>query len=156
NALGPRCSFWSGDHHPDVHADIEFRNRLLREIAGLEEQVGADLRRILGAGKLVAYGRPQSLAEPVTRIPSDFWAALTSINWKESAVGENRPNGTIFYAVRVFPVILAPDRLELLSHRSLAEIFRDLVLQDPEVASYANEGMKNAPEWEAVFVRGKC
>jgi hypothetical protein len=89
-------------------------------------------------------------------IPKDVWPALTTINTDESAAGEHRSGGTAYFAVNVFPVVLAPDRVQLLAGRSLAEVFRKFVLEDPEVATFAREGIKLAPEFEAIFVKGRC
>lgn len=39
---------------------------------------------------------------------------------------------------------------------SYADAFKEFVLEDPEVVAYAREGIKIAPEYEAVFIKGRC
>jgi hypothetical protein len=154
--LGPRASFLKGDALSDVHEDKEFRNRLRQRIASLEEGPNSNLRAALRSGALIAHGRPNGLSETPVLIPKGVWPALTVINGDESAAGEYRAGGMAFLAVQVFPVMLAPERVRLLAGYALADAFRKFVLEDPEVSAFAREGINVAPEFEAIFVKGRC
>jgi hypothetical protein len=39
---------------------------------------------------------------------------------------------------------------------SYADAFKQFVLEDPEVVAFARQGIKSAPEYEAVFCKGRC
>jgi len=39
---------------------------------------------------------------------------------------------------------------------SLADAFKVFVLENPEVVALARQGIKSAPEYEAVFCKGRC
>jgi hypothetical protein len=54
-------------------------------------------------------------------------------DWEESVATEGTPAKNAWYAVRVFPPLLSPSRLDLLAGHSLADAFKKYVLQDPEL-----------------------
>jgi hypothetical protein len=68
----------------------------------------------------------------------------------------DRLGGISIFDIRVFPPLIAPCRIDLLDGLSFAEAFRKFVLLDAEVAVLAAEAVRQAPDWAAVFVEGRC
>jgi len=104
----------------------------------------------------MAYGRPSPVSASLFAIRKDAFTASAILDLDSSTVREERPGGRTFCSVQVFPVVLAPDRVRILAQHSLADAFKRFVIEDPEVAAIAREGMKLAPKFEAVFRRGRC
>jgi hypothetical protein len=154
--LGEPPSHWRGDSLADVHEDTEFRAKLRRRFKNEVEQLNSDLRHALSQGSLVAYGRPGNVMASPILIPKDVWSALTALDLKASAAGESRRGGAAFFALRVFPTLIAPDRVDLIGKMALAEVLKRFVFGDPEVVAWADEGIKRAPEFEKVFREGRC
>ena len=156
NSLGPSASYSDGYSMEEVNADRRSRKRRRDLIAQLEYRLNANFRQFMRERKLVAYGRPGSLRADAELIAWDIWPALTVTNWSEFAVGENRRDGAAFFAVRVFPALLAPCRDQLLDKRPLADAFKAFILHDPEVAALAALGLKKSSRFERVFREGSC
>jgi hypothetical protein len=153
---GEPPSYWRGDRFAVVQEDTEFRAKLKRRLKGEIEQINCDLRHALSQGWLAAYGRPSNVMASPMLIPKDIWPALTALDLQASAAGESRRGGAAFFAVRVFPTLLAPDRVDLIGKMALAEVLKRFVFSDPEVTAWADEGIKSAPEFERVFREGRC
>jgi hypothetical protein len=58
--------------------------------------------------------------------------------------------------IRVYPVLQAPNAVDLIAGASLIEVFRKFVLNDPEVAARAWEAIRENLEYERVFIEGSC
>jgi hypothetical protein len=89
-------------------------------------------KELLNEGRLAAACRVGSDGELVP-IPKSGWATLH--------VDEERPEllhhegGAVFQDLRVFPVLHAPHVADLLHNQSLADVFMDFVVRDPEVSA---------------------
>src|SRR5262245_47522284 len=69
-------------------------------ISPLETEVSEPLRAFLEEGRLVAYGRRDSLDAPPRPIQPELWPALQKIDWTSSSAGETRIGGALFLAIR--------------------------------------------------------
>jgi hypothetical protein len=122
----------------------------------LEARIEADFRKQMTTRRFVAYGRPGHPNAASKLISRDIWLTLPRIDWESSSIGEDRRAGNVFFGVRAFPALLAPCRLELIEGRPLSNTFKQLVLEDPEVAALAKRAISLSPEFERVFVYGYC
>jgi hypothetical protein len=122
----------------------------------LEARIEADFRKQMTTRRLVAYGRPGHPDAASKLISRDIWLTLPRIDWESSSIGEDRRAGNVFFGVRAFPALLAPCRLELIEGRPLSNTFKQLVLEDPEVAALAKRAISLSPEFERAFVYGHC
>ena len=120
----------------------------------LEQHINSEFFKLMRTLKLVAYGKRNPLNQTSTFVTDDLWRDLRVTDWSRStaAAGER----SSFHEVRIYPVLLAPERAGLVAGYSLSEAFRTFVLEDPEVTAFATEGMKTAPQFEVVFKRGHC
>jgi hypothetical protein len=125
-------------------------------VSEVEDRIEADFRKQMTTRRLVAYGRaghPDAASRLISR---DIWLTLPRIDWENSSIGADRRAGNAFFAVRTFPALLAPCRLELIQGRSLSDTFKKFVLEDPEVAALAKRAVALCPEFERVFLYGHC
>lgn len=106
-------------------------------------------------GQLVAYGCKDGSNTPPELIVGSKWIELTSAEWQSLAT-DNRLERYALSNLRFYPALLAPCRVELLAGRTLAEAFSQVVLNDPEVRKLGREALRLSPQYEAVFVRGRC
>jgi hypothetical protein len=118
--------------------------------------MNSDFYGFMRAPRLVAYGKPNPRAETKVFIAIDLWRDLSVTDWSQSTLAVAGGEGPSFHEVRIYPALLAPGRADLVAGYSLSEAFRRFVLEDPEVAALAREGIKFAPQFEAVFERGRC
>ncbi len=125
------------------------------KITAIEKAVGAAWSDHLKDGRLVAYGHPGRANAETQEISMAQWNALTRIEWQRSAAADDQAK-IEFSDIRVYPTLLAPCHVSLLAGRTLAEAFEWFVLGDPEVAALGREAVRLSPEFEAVFVRGRC
>jgi hypothetical protein len=135
-----------------VHRNDE---RLEIEIRELGERIGASCLDHVRTRRLIGYGctgRPTAARQLIC---SDDWPALTKIDWEKSLAADNRDR-VAFFDIRVFPPLLAPCRIDLLAGCSLSEVFRTFILGDAEVAALATEAVRLSPDFERVFVQGRC
>ena len=118
-------------------------------------QVATDaLCRSLASGKLIAYGNlADSHSEP-SSIPAELWPA-TEIKWVTLEL-YNEQLGATFRGVRVFPLLLAPDRAQHLDGKTLAEAFKKYVLEDPEVWALSRGAISEAPKYGAIYHHARC
>lgn len=98
-----------------------------------EQRCGkANPTELLKEGRLAAACRGGGSEGELVPIPNSAWAKI--------AVDEERPdllhheNGAVFYDLRVFPVLHAPNVADLLHDQSLADVFMGFVVRDPEVS----------------------
>ena len=108
----------------------------------------------LAAGKLIAYGNlADSYSEP-SSIPAELWLA-TETKWSTLELSSEHLEAT-FSGVRVFPLLLAPDRAQHLDGKTLAEAFKNYVLEDPEVWALSRGAISKTPEYGAVYHHARC
>ena len=100
--LGPQPSFIAGDRIQDVHSYSEYKNRLNAAARVAEDKIKGKFRSLLEAQELFAWGRKGSLTASPELIPGDIWPALTHIDLHSSTAAENRTDGMVFLAVRVY------------------------------------------------------
>lgn len=125
-------------------------------LGDIEAKIESGLRSHLANRQLVAYGRLDHPGAASKLIGSDVWPTLTRIDWERSSASRDHANSSVWVDVRVFPVLHAPCRVDLVAGRSFAEAFKGLVLEDPEVAALAKLAARLSPEFERVFVYGRC
>jgi hypothetical protein len=155
-SLGASTSWTRGD---SIDAIRDARHRRMQHQQVLEEQenyMNAEFRRHLTSTSLIAYGRPGNLAAEPQLIAPDIWSALSKVLWDDSAAGERRRGGVVYLAVRVFPVLLAPNRLEFLDGLIVQEAFKKYVINDPEVVAFGRRAIAANRQLEQVFVQGAC
>jgi hypothetical protein len=140
----------------DVHGNNQKRRDLELVIREVENRIDAAFRLQLTNRQLIAYGRRGDVGAVLQLISSDVWPAITKINWEKSSAGEGLRPGNAFFAVRVFPALLAPCRVDLIAGCSLSEVFKKFVLGDSEVAAVAKQALRLSAEFERVFVQGRC
>ncbi len=121
-----------------------------------EDGTEAEFRQRMMSSRLVAYGRPGHPDAAPRLISRDIWLTLPKVDWEGSSIGEDRRAGNVFFTVRVFPALLAPCRLDLLDRCPLSDAFKKFILEDPEVAALAAVAVRLSPEFERVFIRGRC
>ena len=128
-------------------------SRLAAGIASQIEGAKESCHQILLRGDLIAYGREPRLQDDALRpITPGTWARL-SIDWRAiRAVG---PNGIEITDIRIYPLIIAPCRAEVLDQMPIAEAFRRFALNDPEVRALAAVALPSAPRWKPLFAKGE-
>ena len=137
--------------------DLDFRDarRLKTSIDELELRVETDFRELLISGRLIAFGRPGSLAAQPQHISADIWPSLYRMRSAPTAVTESRKGGFVFVAVSIYPVIKAPNAATILDGKSFAEAFREAVIDDPEVSTLGRHAVHLRPEYKAILKEGK-
>lgn len=155
-SLGPSLSALNGFHRDEVSDDREMRWRLLKALKEKEALINARFHSFFCKQQLIAVGRRGSLDSEPEVIVADIWPALDGWNWNTSVVGEARKRGTFFLAVKVFPIAKAPNRVDLLSGRTLERAFRETILDDPEVSALGLRAIRANPQFERVFRQGCC
>jgi hypothetical protein len=145
-------------HQLEQQKDKRSGDRRSPELAvrEVEDRIETDFREHMTTTRLVAYGRPGHPDAALRLISRDVWLTLPRIDWENSSIGEDRRAGNVFFAVLVFPALLAPCRLELIQDCSLSDTLKQLALGDPEVVALARHAIGLCPEFERVFVRGHC
>lgn len=123
-----------------------------RRISNLTQSLADGLVGKLKSQQQVAYGHAARQAQPI-RIPATCWSDPSRIDWTLSTLAHARG---LFSDVRIFPVLLAPCRAELVSGRSFADSFKNFILNDPEVFALSSEARKLSSEFEAVFTSCRC
>jgi hypothetical protein len=126
------------------------------QIKAIEETIDAACLDHLKCGRLIAYGRQGSPNADLQLIGAAQWNTITDVEWQSSSAADDRLTRATYLDIRVYPPLLAPCRIDLLAGRTLAEAFEQVVLVDPEVATLGREAVRLSPEFEAVFVRGRC
>jgi hypothetical protein len=134
----------------------ENRNRPELAIEGLENGINAEFRLQIAKKRLVAYCRADRTGGSFQLIGNDVWPLLTKIDWGQSTAGDAERAEVVYSAVRVFPTLIAPCRVDLIAGCSLSEAFRSFVLEDPEVEALAKLAVKLSPEFERVLIKGHC
>jgi hypothetical protein len=140
------------DHHSASQGTVDHTFH----ISELERRINTDFHIQITARQLIAYGRLGHPSAAPRVIGASLWPTLTRVDWEHSTVSEDRGGSAIYFAVRMFPVLLAPCRADLIADCSLSDAFKRFVLGDPEVVPLAANAVKRAPEFERVFVRGRC
>ena len=103
------------------------------DVISTSAQLPVCLVRLLERMRLLAWGRPGSpLAEPVP-FPPPAWKWLKIRSTSRSSVAERTRSRTEYFDVRIFPVVDAPNAMDVLADKSLAVICREFILGDPEV-----------------------
>ena len=153
--IGPAPSWLKGDSQYDIEADREKNRRLRAAFHECQDGLNAAFRSQLRNRELVAFGRLGVLTAPFELIAPSIWPALTDIGWEQSAAGQTHPGGAIFWAVCVFPILQAPNRADVLAGRSLADVFRDFVLGDPEFRALADDALRADAVAEPMLKEGK-
>jgi hypothetical protein len=155
-SLGPIRQGWTLDEREWAALERRDRDRLKRALREVETEINTKFRALLHSKQLIAYGRQRDLNADTSLIEADKWPSLPNTNWKTSAVGENRKGGAYYLAVRVYPIVKSPNVVDLLSGLSFVEAFRQFIVNDPEIQSLGKEAIKLEPEYERVFIDGKC
>lgn len=122
----------------------------------LRQTLQQSFLQMLGAGALVAYARRRASQDDGKWIERSIWQKSPQLDWEHSVIkGDGRALMELI-DVRVFPVLLAPDCVEIVSGRALKEVMREFVLQDPEVAALAAAAIRLAPDFKKVFIQGNA
>jgi hypothetical protein len=88
---------------------------------------------LLKEGRLAAVCRVSGSEGDLVAVPHSAWVKI--------AVDEEKPDllhhekGTVLQDLRIFPVLLAPNVVDLLQNQSLAHVFMNFVVRDPEVSA---------------------
>lgn len=135
----------------------EARERTIGRPASIAEaEQDSEFLSLLRSQRLVAYGRKIDLKSDSQLIPKSEWVVLTKLNWTKSTAGENKPGGSSFCDVKVYPLVLANCRIDLIAGQTLSRAFDDCVLKDPEVAALGRLAIKASPAFDRVFNHGCC
>lgn len=130
--------------------------QLETSIRAVEEEASTECLDQLKDIRLIAYGRPNSPTARPELISSASWRALNKAQWESSAATEEGPSRRSFFDIRVYPPLLAPCRLDILTGLPIIEAFKRFVLGDPEVAALGREAIRLSPDFKRVFVQGYC
>jgi hypothetical protein len=117
-------------------------------------QVKDELWRYLIDGRLAATASRGSRSEFPTPIYSAGWQTLIAKNWEKSIVQERGSQNRMFN-VRIFPVLHSPDAHARLVGRSLSDVCRRYVIEDPEVAALGKRVIREDELHAAVFREGQ-
>jgi hypothetical protein len=106
-------------------------------------------------GRLVAFGRrhAQSARE---WIPAETCKLLISLNLETSSASGLNAKDQHFLDILIFPVLHAPNAIDFLDGMSLKDVFREFVLNDPEVQFLSGKAIKANPDLERVYREGWC
>lgn len=116
-------------HNAETRITVEIMHRHERGFT----QLGQAMKNLLRAGKLIAWGRPESaLAAPVA-IPASAWEYLYISNVCKSILTEATKSKVQILDVRIYPVVQAPDAIEYLAGRTFLEAFQKAVVDDPQI-----------------------
>jgi len=88
------------------------------------ENIEADFLSHMTNRRLMAYGRSDHLEAPRRLITSHIWSTLSKIDWERSSAEQDQPGGVAFFELRIFPILLAPCRADLIAGYSLSEAFK--------------------------------
>ncbi len=116
--------------------------------------VDAAFREFFVNKQLIALGRPGDKSASVHWIASKFWETIAALDLATSSICQDP--ATSIYDVHVFPLLLSPVRVQLLTGLGLGEIFRKYILNDPEVAWLGHQAIQKNPIYERVFIDGAC
>ena len=114
---------------------------------------GADIITLLVQGKIAGrcrIGAPD--AESLT-VPFDAWKDIQIDN--ENAFISRQQSQVQLYELRIFPILHVPNAAELLYDRSLADVFMEAVVRDPEVIGKGKKVIAQRPGDHDVFDNGR-
>jgi hypothetical protein len=118
------------------------------------ESARSALWNILLGNRLVATGSNGRANEVSNIVSSESWIDLVATDWENSTIQE-RGTGAEIYNVRVFPVLHSQHAPAHLAGRSLADVFRSFVIEDPEIAALGKEVSRQDGRHAAVFRDGQ-
>jgi hypothetical protein len=93
------------------------------------------LPQLLNASRLAATGCPDSALAQPSAVPASAWKYLRITDLRRSVVTEQSQSKREIFNVRIFPVLEAPNAIDLLADHTLRDVFQSFVLEDPEVAA---------------------
>jgi hypothetical protein len=103
-------------------------------------------------GELIAYGRRHGRSDREW-IPTSICRLLIDRDFQTSCL---RGAGECFMDVVIYPVLYAPNALDILDGMTLKQAFWQFVLQDPEVKILAERAIANNGDLERVYASGKA
>ncbi len=113
-----------------------------------ERRINAQFSQFMQTGKLVAYAQSSNPAGTIELVPSAVWSSIERLSWRKSSI---QTSSRSYDNVRIYPVLLAPCRVKLLSGRPLSEVFTSFVLRDPEVAALVKQALVKSPDLKNVL-----
>lgn len=105
-------------------------------------------------GSLVATAQTAACSER-RLIDPGLWPNLR-IDWSQSAAVENGAAEPTYLGIAIFPPLLAPNRIDLLAGRALAEVCTEYLFNDPEVATLMGEAVRRSPDFGRVSKDRRC
>jgi hypothetical protein len=134
----PRLFITLPDHAEGATAQNE-RTRWLRSLRDQNEfyfsSLKLQVKGFLKAAALVSIGNPDSSLSPDTILSPVTWKYLKIKNTRTSHFIETGKTERDILNVRIFPVLTAPNAVDLLANLSLESIFRSFVIEDPQVVA---------------------
>lgn len=101
-----------------------------------------DLWKLVAEERLFARGSRGEPGIPPTPVAALGWSNLLVHQWEQSRMFERSEPRVSIHNIRLFPLVYDPEAPTRLAGLTLAEAFRECVLEDPEVVSRG----KRAPE----------
>jgi hypothetical protein len=100
------------------------------------------LTDLLQAGRMISTGNPDSSLSPSFILSPSAWKYLKLTDLKGSVVTEQSKTKRQIFDVRIFPVLEAPNAIDLLAGRTLSNVFQAFIVEDPQVVSTLKRACK--------------
>jgi hypothetical protein len=131
--------------------DNESNSPARAEFEAIEAEISANCLGHFKARRLIAYGGTNP-GEAPKLIEPERWRQLSRIDWNASTVSEDRDGPAQLY-VRVYPIVLAPCRTQVLDGLPLIDAVRQFALGDAEVMQFAREAVRLAEKSAKMLVK---
>jgi hypothetical protein len=108
---------------------------LYKEMQNAQKLADTALQRELIEGSLIASGRRESPLLDQMILPPSAWQFLVVVDPKASIAKETLTSSVKIFDIRIYPVVEAPDAVRVLAGRTLIEVLKYFVWDDPEVVA---------------------
>jgi hypothetical protein len=96
----------------------------------------------LKSGRLVATSRRDSPTAPIQTLPNSSWKELRIVKLDRSTCEERTDRKIKHHDVRIYPALLSPRVEEILEGKTLGEICRQYVFDDPQVSLLREQALE--------------
>ncbi|MDR6657590.1 hypothetical protein J2W51_000132 [Tardiphaga robiniae] len=125
-------------------------------IADALERIGPALPAALDERRLVLFGRPDSIHAEATYFPfPDLSPEFSFIEGPSVGHAEATCAGIDVYEISIYPVLKAPNVVEILGDLPLKTAFERLILGDPEVEWFGPGAVSDLPKLAHVYCAGE-
>lgn len=114
----------------------------------------ATLRKAFTTEKLVVFGS-RRVGKPSRHIDVEALATLDTRDLQSSSLFSEGSLTPEFFEVRIFPVMRAPNAGAYLDGMFISDVFKNFILEDPEVSKLSNRVMRVCGRYESTLRQGE-